>query len=258
MKNFDITFLGSCACDFSPRLDGELSRTLDKDARRSSSMMIDGRYIIDFGPHPLDVLDIIGKDKSEITDIIITHTHSDHFDPEKIKALALGRRNPLRLWTRQGALEVPIEGVELHEMELFKQYQVGELLVTGMSANHDASACPQHLLIEKNGEKIFYGCDGAWLLNDTYYHLVNASLSLAVLDCTVGDYEGDYRLAEHNSIPMIRLMLPSLKTIGAINENTKIYLSHIAPSLHACHEDTVEIAHAIGVNVAYDGLRIEI
>ncbi len=53
-------------------------------------------------------------------------------------------------------------------------------------------------------------------------------------------------------------MLPSLKTNKIINNNTKVYLSHIAPSLHKPDKETLEIAKAFGVNVAYDGLLMEV
>ena len=64
-------------------------------------------------------------------------------------------------------------------------------------------------------------------------------------------------MAEHNSIPMIRIMLPSLRTVGMIDGHTKIILSHLAPSLHKSHEETVKIADAFGATVAYDGMTAE-
>ena len=57
---------------------------------------------------------------------------------------------------------------------------------------------------------------------------------------------------------MIRLHLPSLRTIGAICDESEIYLSHIAPSLHVSHAETVKIAESFGAKVAYDGLEITI
>ena len=132
------------------------------------------------------------------------------------------------------------------------------LTVTGMPANHDGDAHPQHFMIECCGKRLFYGCDGAWLLNETYGFMRRKRFDALILDATVGDYEGDLRMSEHNSIPMIRLMLPSLRKVGIIDGQSALWLSHIAPSLHAPHERTVEIARAFGADVAYDGLKIEI
>ena len=139
------------------------------------------------------------------------------------------------------------------------EYTVDEnVKVTGLLANHSEKVSPQHLLFEVGGKKIFYALDGAWFITETYNALKNANLDFLVLDCTCGDYLGDYRIAEHNSIPMIRLMLPSLKKWGVITEKTKIYVSHLAPSLHKSHEETVEILQKDGVFVAYDGLSLQV
>ncbi|MBO7156708.1 MAG: energy-coupling factor transporter transmembrane protein EcfT, partial [Clostridia bacterium] len=42
------------------------------------------------------------------------------------------------------------------------------------------------------------------------------NLDIAVLDCTMGDYDGDWRVGEHNSIGMLRVLIPSLKSVKAI------------------------------------------
>ena len=65
-------------------------------------------------------------------------------------------------------------------------------------------------------------------------------------------------MGEHNSIPMLRVMLPSLRTFGVIADNTKVYFSHLAPSLHASHSETEKIAVEMGAHVAYDGLEIQV
>ncbi len=254
-----IKFLGTCAYDYSPRLDTDLKDKFDLDARRSSSMLIDGHILVDCGTHTPNALDIAGVCYDDITDIVITHLHCDHFEPKNIEKIAKNRHTPLSLWLREDASSLEISNVKINKMALYTKCELPcGASVTGMRANHDESACPQHLLIEKDGKSIFYGCDGAWLLNTTYYHLNKRKLDLAVLDCTMGDYDGDYRIGEHNSIKMLRAMLPSLKTVDIIDEHSKVYFSHLAPSLHAPHEKTEQIAREMGAHVAYDGLEIEI
>lgn len=254
-----IKFLGTCAYDYSPRLEGDLKDKLDLDARRSSCMLIDGHILVDCGTHTLNSLDIVKIPYEQISDLVITHLHCDHFDAKNIAELAKNRHTPLNLWVREDAVLDKIQNVKINRMRLFEPSDLSNgACVTGMLANHDASAYPQHLLIEKDGKKIFYGCDGAWLLNQTYYHLNGKRLDLAVLDCTMGDYDGDYRIGEHNSMKMLRVMLPSLKAVNIIDDHSRVYFSHLAPSLHAPHEKAEEIARAMGAFVAYDGLEIDI
>lgn len=255
--NHELLFLGTCARDFSPRLEGECRDCFDLDARRSSSALVDGRYLIDCGTHTLESLRIAGIDRGAITDLFVTHLHSDHFDRENIAALAEGRDEPLRVWVREGAEHGLPDTVSVSYMTPFTRYEIAKgLSLTGMPANHDAKATPQHLLLDLDGKRLLYACDGAWMLNETYYFLKNAELSVAVLDCTTGDYLGDFRMGEHNSIPMLRLMLPSMRTWGILSDESRVYLSHIAPSLHKPHVETAEIVSAFGATLAHDGMRI--
>jgi len=263
MTSYKIKFLGTAAADFSPRLKGDCADCFDKNARRASCLLFNDQYLIDCGPHCLDSLRIAGIDKSHITDLFVTHLHSDHFNPDNIAAIAQARRSAggenLRVWVSDGAKMPEIADVTVMPMVKFTAYTVeAGLTVTGLNANHDKAVHPQHLLFDNGGDKFFYGCDGAWLLNDTYAHLRKSPLKLMVLDGTCGDYDGDFRFAEHNTIPMIRVMLPSLRTVGIIDDNTALYISHLAPSLHKPHDETVEIMSEMGVGVAYDGLEIEV
>ena len=254
-----LQFLGTCACDYSPKLENEFKNSFDFDARRSSAVFLDESFLIDCGDHTVESLDILKKPYDIISDIFITHIHGDHFCAVNIEKIAKSKKSPLNLWVREGAHIPDIPNVNKIEMKVFQKYELSNgAFLTSLPANHDARACPQHFIYEEDGKKMFYGCDGAWLLTETYNHLYGQDLDLMILDETVGDYEGDYRLAEHNSIPMIRLMLPSLKTNRTINDSTKIVLSHIAPSLHKPHAQTALIAAEFGALVAYDGLFLVI
>ena len=259
MTKLDILFLGTCAANFSPRLKTDLADRFDKDARRSSSVLIDGKYLVDCGIHTADCLRLAKVDVTRITDVFITHTHYDHFMPEVVERVADLAGHPLCLWINENANIPEIDGVTVRRMPLFEEQAVSEdFTVSSIRANHDPKAAPVHYVFNKNGKKMLYACDGAWLLTDSYNYLKNASLDVAVLDATCGDYAGDWRMAEHNSIPMIRLMLPSMKNFGIINESTVIYLSHLAPSLHKSHAETADLVRNDRLLVAYDGLHVQI
>ena len=251
-----LQFLGTSACEFSPRLNTDLKDKFDKDARRSSSAIVNDRFLLDCGIYTPESLGIAGINTNGITDIFLTHLHRDHYIKENVELLAEGRETPLRVWVRADAV-IDLEGVEIVRMTPYTTYEVADgVCVTGLPANHDPRAYPQHILLEVGERKLYYGIDGAWMLHDSFKFLKNKKLDIAVLDCTSGDYNGDFRMGEHNSIPMIRLMLPSLKTIGAIDEHTNIILTHLAPSLHKSHAETEIIANEFGATVAYDGRTV--
>ncbi len=258
MEKLSFTFLGTCAADFSLKLQAEYKDKFDLDARRASCALIGTRYMVDCGPHALDSLRIAGIDGAQITDIFFTHLHDDHFNAENVEKLAKGRKTPLRVWVREDAALPVMGNVEVLRMKDRTVYEFNGGKVTGLRANHAQETAPQFLLFEIAGKKILYATDGAWFLNTTYYYLKEAKLDLLAIDCTTGDYAGDFRAGEHNGIPMLRVLLPSLKTWGTIDGKTKVYFTHLAPSLHAPHVQTEKIAAEMGARVAYDGLKVEL
>lgn len=251
-----ITFLGTAAADFSPLLQTEYKDKLDKDARRSSSILIDEQYLVDCGPHVADSLRIQNLDCSKITDLFLTHFHADHCNLECIAQIAAQTEEPLRIWYRAGATPDPVPHAVFCPLEPGEERQIGDLKVKALAANH--TEWPLHYDFERDGHRMFYGCDGAWVLNETFYAMMKRNYHCMILDGTVGDYVGDFRLGEHNSIPMIRLMVASFRSQQVIAPEGMIYLSHIAPSLHAPHAETEALLEKDDLRLAYDGLTVEI
>lgn len=252
-----LTFLGTAAANFLPQLKTVCKDRFDNDARRASCMLIGESCLVDCGMYVLESARIAGTDLSKITDIFVTHLHADHFIPEHVAQIAQGKERPLRLWVRRDAQVPPIDNVEVVHLPLETEVSVTEgMRVVSIDANHDPRSFPQHFLFTIHGRKMLYALDGAWFLTSSYNYLRDQKLDVAVLDATCGDYVGDYRMGEHNSIPMIRLMLPSLKKWGVIDDHTRVYLSHIAPKLHVSHAETVDLVAKDGLLVACDGLEI--
>ena len=253
----DIRFMGTGAADFSPLLETAYKDTLDQNARRSSSILIDGAVLIDCGPHVLDSFRIQGLDMSRVTTLLITHFHDDHFVREAAEALAAQCREPLEIRYCADADLAPIEHANLHPVKPGEVFTAGTYQIRPLAANH--TAFPLHYDIEDaDGTRLFYGCDGAWVLYDTFYAMQNRRYDCMILDATVGDYAGDYRLGEHNSIPMLRLMAESFKTTAVIADGGVICLSHIARTLHDPHEILEKKAEKDGFVAAYDGLTVQI
>ncbi len=254
-KTLKLQFLGTAAADFSPKLQNEFKDSFDKDARRSSAALFEGRYLIDCGPHTLDALRIAGVDIKSITDLFMTHLHGDHFEPKNIEVIAKAKPEPLRIWVSEDA-EVPfIENTTVVKMPKLEELRVnGELKVTGLYANHEPESAPQFLYFEMHGKKLLYATDGGWMLSKTFNFLRGKHIDMAALDCTFDRYLGGP--ADHNSIAMLRVLLPSLADVEAFDGHTKIYLTHIAPSWHVPHAELVNTAAEMGTLVAYDGLEV--
>ena len=248
----ELTFLGTGAADFAKDLCEPSMKKLDKNIRRSSALLLNRNLLIDCGPHLCDELELCQIDPCGIEHILLTHEHGDHFSVQSLGELAIRKGGPIYLWHSE-QIDLPqVDGVIFCPLAAEQTYEIGGCLVTPLGANHTRGAL--HFSLESEGKKLFYGCDGAWLLMPTYYYMKNKAYDVMVMDATVGDYEGDYRMAEHNSIPMIRMMKKSFLTYGIATDTTKIILSHLARTLHKPYEQTCMLVKDDGFTVAYDGM----
>ena len=257
--NKTLTFLGTCAADFKLLSETDCADRFDKNARRASCAMIGDNILIDCGLHVLDSIRIANVDVSKITNIFVTHFHVDHFNSQNAEKIAEGKPFPVKLWCRKDAKLPQLKNIEIIRMEEGGCYHIKEnITATSVKANHAEETFPNHYLFEVEGTKVYYATDGAWITNSAVKYLKNKNVDVYITDATCGDYEGDYRVSEHNSIPMLRLLIPSLKTLEIINDHTRIFLTHLAPSLHKSHEETQKIVAKDGMIVAYDGLTVEL
>ena len=129
---------------------------------------------------------------------------------------------------------------------------MGSYKIKALRANHSIPCL--HYLITDGEKKLFYGLDGAWLMYGEVQEIIkNAPVDCAVFDATMGFIDGDYRIFEHNNLNMV---LEMKKTLSAhIN---RFCISHMARTLHKEHGDIVNDMSPFGVDVAYDGMTLEI
>lgn len=253
----EILFLGTGAADFCDELNKKHSFGLnDKSVRKSASVLLDKKILIDCGPHTLSALSLYNADVKKIKALFITHFHSDHFNKENVEELLRLVPDIKIVYSKKAAPffkntqnAYPVSAGESFTLEGYD--------IVPLNANH--TEYPLHYLIkDKSGKKLLYATDGAWMLNDTFNILRGINLDAFAVDCTVGDYEGDFRMSEHNSIPMIRMMEKSLKTVNILSDKTQIILTHIARTLNKPYLEMQNIADKNGYTVAYDGMTVEI
>ncbi len=217
-----ILFLGTGAADW-PDERGSLKGGF----RRKSSVLIDGRILIDPGPCALEAMKEFGADSSKIRYVLATHRHSDHFCPETVEALQ--KKSAVFLNMRAG-----------------EERQAEKYTITALPANHSVETV--HYIISDGEKRIFYGLDGAWLMYEEIQAIKQDKVDLAVLDATVGFQEGDYRVFEHNNLEMVIQMKASLA-----DSVKQFCISHMARTLHTEHGELCKAMKKHGIDVAYDG-----
>lgn len=221
-----ITFLGTGAADWNLQLHREW-----EGLRRNSSVLIDDTLLIDPGPDVPDALVSFGKDADAIRYVLNTHRHRDHYNEQTLAALTNACLYPMR------------EGESIC---------VGKYKVTALPANHKTcESGAVHFLISDGESSLFYGLDGAWLTYEEVAAIKAKGVDLAVLDATVGEVSGDYRIFEHNNLNMVREIKATLAPFVG-----RFVISHMARTLHTAHGELAISMARDGIEVAYDGLEI--
>ncbi len=259
----ELLFLGTGAADWDMIPKAEMKHDMGKNIRRTSCVLINSHILIDPAPASFEYAEILGVELEKITDIFITHTHSDHYNSAALNGFCNNAKNKINLWYEKKAQNRIDFNDKINPcpVEEFGEYSGEGFKVVPLTANHiveNSIEQPLHYYFEIGGKKLFYGCDGAWLLSRTCEFLINRRLDCAVFDATVGDYNGDFRLGTHNSIPMIRLIRAFMEKNNAVTENPVYIMSHLARTLHTSIEQTRTAMSKEGYIVAYDSMKINI
>lgn len=224
-----ITFLGTGAADWPLNKPDEYT-----EFRRFSSALIDDTLLIDPGPQVLEALEDLGKSPAKIQYVINTHRHDDHFSQET-----------LDFFEALGAEFIPLTDGDVKV--------IGQYTVRAYKGNHATCENTVHFMISDNTRTIFYGLDGAWLSYNEAQAIKTYQPDFAVLDATIGDAAGDYRIFEHNNLAMVLEMQKALRPFVK-----EFCISHMAHTLHTDHQTLCENMKKNHIRVAYDGLEVAI
>ena len=220
-----LQFLGTGAADWCLALHKGVN-----GFRRNSSLLVDDCLLIDPSPDVPDAIAEFNIDKSKIKYIINSHPHPDHFNEGTVAFL---------------------DGAEFIKLSDGETKQIGKYTVQAVRANHSITTV--HFIIFDGDKRFFYGLDGGWLTFEEIETIKENGVDLAILDATVGDIPGDYRIFEHNNLSMIREMKTSLEC-----HIKRFMISHMARTLHTSHEELCENMKKSNIEVAYDGFVTEV
>ena len=119
-----LIFLGTGAADWD-------WTHFTEETRGSTSTLVNGHLLIDAGTSARQNFQRAGISPECIHDILITHSHSDHFSPESICALAAGSRRKPHLYASAQALrQIPDELCSKHPLNIGEKLRIGTCEVT--------------------------------------------------------------------------------------------------------------------------------
>ncbi len=249
--------------------DHHWDRLGEPGVRGSAGTLIDGRVLIDCGVTGYANLTRFGIAPSALTDLVITHSHDDHFDVEQIGRV-IADRNPsvstLAVWAApqviarlQTALPGRFAGHALKPGDVF---EIGDLQWTALPANHlivaDPSEQALHYLVETPCGRLLYALDGAWMLKQARRLIGKKRLDMIVWDATMSK-PGDMRIFEHNDLDMIGHMMQSLTATKCADAQTVCILDHVARTLWpADPREAEKLAADRGWLLAADGREFKL
>ena len=237
---------------------------LSKEYRRFSSLLIDERILIDPSE---DIFELVESFKLEdlldgISEILITHSHPDHFSISAIERLAERRRLKVFASSVMRDELIGIRNVEYIEIYPFALQRADKYSILPLPANHNAdsqSEIPLNFLIECDEKTVFYGLDGAFLNPAAFEILKEIKLNAVILDCALGCDPYSSASVNHNNLEAVKIIRDILIASGAAGDGTKFILSHIPTSKkRLIHDELVLAIGELPIRVAYDGYYIGI
>jgi len=260
-----ILFLGTGAADWNIN-----NRNENEEFRRFSSALIEDNLLIDPGPH---IFDYAEKNNcpnifDNVKNIIVTHSHYDHFCSQSVKRLCA--KTGCKLWGDNADMRKLMrdlspdsyESIPFYPLEIKSTFAISEnCSVIPLRANHatdDKDETCLNYIIEYNGKRIFYGLDSGWIMYENWLVMQKYKFDALIFEATIGDVEGDNRVFGHNNLKMVEIMTQTFRTQNILNDNAKIIVSHMARTLHTPHAQLVKRLEPLNIIPAFDGMEIEI
>lgn len=261
-----LLFLGTAADDWYKKPEEELTDT----DRRRCSLLIDGHILMDAAQSSYDFARRLGVDTAKITDVVISHSHSDHLSAEALLKFRRDAGAPIHIWCHTGA--VGRLGLSEEEKQLFcihpltvgERCTVAGYSVLPLAANHGMPAPEQalHYVWSRDDTHLFYGCDGAWIMNESWRYMKDVPFDCMIWDATFGDvwdpfFRGKLGDCGHNTLSMLKLLIPMVKEHGCTKESCIHIGNHFSRQTHEDHAGTEKILAAMGMRMACDGMTLE-
>lgn len=245
-----------------------------RNIRTRSQALIDGKLLLDFGPdtflHSLEY----NIQLADIKICFVTHSHDDHLYLEDLRARRRSRANlkpgtpPLIVYGGQGVKNVlkPREdgfvtkdnSVLFCQIKPFEQIEVLDgYKITSIPAVHTSEE-PFVYMIQKEKKTFLYGHDTDYFEENVWDFLKRNQVyfDTVSLDCTEGIKHIEY--PGHMNFERMQKMCDRLKTIGCIDDTTKIIANHISHNGLASYDKAYEVGKELGYVVSYDGMEIEV
>ena len=274
-----IEFLGTAAYERIPSMFcncpicTHARKKSGKDVRTQAQLLINEDLLIDFGmdnyAHSLKN----GVDFCKIQNLLITHSHEDHFIIEELKMRdEMGSKNliykDLKIYGGKGAQELfnttNPSNCEFILAEMFRTYDVGDYKVTVLPAHH-GTIDPRTYLISDGKSTLYYSLDTGHPDEQTYDFLRrnNIKIDAVICDCTYGVLDITFD-GHHMSLLDNISHRQKLEELGVIKKGIPWVVTHFSHNglnkdgRAVTFKEFNKLCKSHGFILSYDGLEITV
>lgn len=257
-----------------------------KNVRAYSAAAVDGELLLDCGPTAFPAAGRFGLDLTQAKTLLITHPHEDHLLPMQLLWRAADEANcalPFAEMTQHGGARfTPVQPLAVYgnafteallrsewdEETLrrngmtFTRIREGEVFetngyhVTPVRGNHGKPGFAHSYIIEKGGRCLLYALDSGSFDPDQQEILRQHQYDAVVMEGTYGlNSAGD---GHHMSLRKNVEWLRFFRENGCCRPAFRFFLTHMSPHWCPPHDQYAEMAAREGLEVAWDGLTVEI
>lgn len=279
-----LKFLGTAAAEGIPAIfcsceTCKISHELGgKNLRKRSSFLLDDKIMIDFTNDILHYVHAYQLDLSVLEHLLITHSHSDHFNifdlEMKLNWFTNPNHKPLNIYANEACIQrvkdIPEvedwesigmkERLHFHPVRRWQEFFIEDYKITPLAANHITSYEGEHsciYVIERDGKRILYAMDSGWYPDETWDYLERHKFDCLMLDCT-GALLQRQGVGNHMTLEENIKVAERLKKSGSIHEGTILVSTHFSHNGHVVYDRDQDEFLQNGFIMSYDGLEIEI
>ena len=280
-----VRFLGSGAAGWKPYW------AQNPHMRRQSSVLLDGRALIDFTMCSFDKLP--RGCRPEV--LFQTHSHGDHYDPEAAVKSGVKRMYVHETWAGAARAEVAaaaaklgLPSPEVRALQFGRFVEECGMRFMSVPANHSTSRVTDGVLertslylVEKGPARLLYATDTGGICGDAarmigidphvrrenspngsgfiipFIHTAKPITAL-IMEATSGDTDDDFRMFVHSSVQTVARTVDMLKRHErfAPPPGQYPYITHLAGKYRAWPAERVNADIPSTLRAAYDGLDV--
>jgi adenosylcobinamide kinase/adenosylcobinamide-phosphate guanylyltransferase len=230
------------------------------ELRTPTSVLVDGRLLIDPGPEAPRQVSRLGRDLVGLEALLAGHAHDDHLDPAVLMHRSWVTSTPLRVvgpqpvvdWSRQW-LDADPGGIGFTVLTAGDEVELAGYRVTALAANHEAFGEALCYLLEAPEATLLYATDTGPLPDSTWEQLAGRRVDLVLLEETFGPCTT--KGGRHLHLATFADTVARLRELGVVDGSTRVVAVHLAHDNPPLERLAAELA-AVGAEVLPDGTVI--